>query len=338
MNLAAETQTRADDFRPRWWLRHPQLQSALATKSPRRRLWLRRGSTMEAAAREYVLDCGGGVRLVGYHSPQPAGRAPRGLAVLIHGWEGCHDSAYLYSMACRLYAQDWSVFRLNLRDHGGTHALNPEPFHSARLDEVLGALRAVRALDAVRPLVVIGYSLGGNFALRVGLYGPAAGVQPQLAVGVSPSINPGATLEAIDRGPVLIRHYFLDKWRKTLRAKAAAWPGRYDFSAYRGITSFVATTRRFAVEHTEYASYEDYLAAYTLTPRMLMNAPTPLALLTAQDDPVIPFRDFAGLHAQGSVLACETPARGGHCGFIENLALECWAERKILDWLERFTS
>jgi predicted alpha/beta-fold hydrolase len=324
-----------DDFRPPWWVRHPQLQSALATKSPRRRLWLRRGSTMEAVAREHLLDCGAGVRLVGYHSAQAAGRAPRGLAVLIHGWEGCHDSAYLYSMACRLHAHGWNVFRLNLRDHGGTHALNPELFHSARLDEVLGAMRAIQSLDAAQPLVVIGYSLGGNFALRVGLYGPQAGVHPQLAVGVSPAINPGATLEAIDRGPALIRRYFLDKWRKTLRAKAAAWPGRYDFSAYWGIKSFVETTRRFAVEHAGYASYEDYLAAYTLTPALLMRSPTPLAVITAQDDPVIPFADFRELAPRGAVRAVAAPKHGGHCGFIENLALECWAERQILHWLDR---
>ena len=205
------------DFEPSWWLAHPQLQSVLATKSPRRRQWLRRGSRMEAVAQMQVLDCGEGVRLAGWHSrPSPAAAA---LVVLIHGWEGSHESAYLYSMACRLYADHWSVFRLNLRDHGGTHALNPELFHSARMGEVLGAVRAARALDPAGPLAVVGFSLGGNFALRVGLQGPATGVVPALSIGICPSINPGATLQAIDDGPTIFRRYFLDKWRKTLRAK-----------------------------------------------------------------------------------------------------------------------
>ena len=321
-------------FSPHPLLAHPQVQSVLATKGPRRRRWLRSGNRMQASASLHLLDCGGGVRLNGYHSPQPDGG--RGLAVLIHGWEGSHDSIYLYSMACELYARGWNIFRLNLRDHGGTHSLNREPFHSARMDEVLGAFRPIRALPgaAAGPLAVIGFSLGGNFALRVGLQGPAAGVVPALSVGISPSIDPGATLLAIDQGPAMFRLYFLDRWRKTLEAKQRAWPGAYDFSAYKEFRSFVETTRQFAVDFTSYGSYENYLAAYTLTPRMLMDSPTPLAVITAQDDPVIPYRDFAGLSASGSVATFDAPARGGHCGFIENFAMECWTERRVGEMLE----
>ncbi|MBL6751520.1 MAG: alpha/beta fold hydrolase [Nevskia sp.] len=322
----------AGSFRPSWPLAHPQLQSVLAAKSPRRRRWRRAGNRMEAAAQPQVLDCGDGVRLTGFHSRHAA--APHGLAVLIHGWEGSHDSMYLYSMACHLYAQGWNVFRLNLRDHAGTHALNAEPFHSARMDEVLGALRRIRELDGARPWCVTGFSLGGNFALRVGLLGPAAGLAPDLAIGISPSINPGATLEAIDTGPAILRRYFMDKWRKSLRAKQQAWPELYDFAAYRGERRFVDITRRFVADFTGFATAEDYLAAYTLTPAMLMRAPAPLAVVTAQDDPVIPFRDFAGLRAQGSVIAFDATRRGGHCGFIENLAMDCWAERRVGRLLE----
>jgi predicted alpha/beta-fold hydrolase len=321
------------DFRPSRLLSHPQVQTVLGAKGPRLWLWRRRGSPMEASAQQHILDCGDGVRLLGFHSPQPEGTAPRGLAVLIHGWEGHQDSAYIYSMSCQLYARGWNIFRLNLRDHGGTHALNAEPFHSARMGEVLGAIRAVQQFDAALPLCVIGFSLGGNFALRVGLQGPAAGITPRLSIGISPSIDPGATLAAIDQGPLMYRHYFLGKWRKTLRAKSAAWPGRFDFGPYAESKSFVETTRRFVADFTEYANCEDYLASYTLSPEMMMNSPSPLALITAQDDPVIPFRDFAGLQARGSVVQFDAPARGGHCGFIENLAMECWAERRVVELL-----
>jgi predicted alpha/beta-fold hydrolase len=328
-----------DDFRPSWLVAGPQIQSILATKGPRRRKWLRQGSRMDALAQRHVLDCGDGVRLVGYHSGQPEGRKSRGLLALIHGWEGHHHSAYVYSMACMAHAQGWNIFRLNLRDHGASHQLNEELFHSARMDEVLGALRAARALDGGSgPLAVIGFSLGGNFALRVGLQGPAAGLVPALSIGISPSISPGATLHAIDRGPLLFRKYFQGKWRKTLAAKEAAWPGRYDFSTYDDMRSFVETTRRFVADFTPYASAEDYLAAYTLTPPMLMASPSPLAIFTAVDDSVIPFEDFAGLEQRGSVLRYQATARGGHCGFIDSLSLECWVERQVAQLLEKVSS
>ena len=325
--------TSPSDFSPSFWVRHHQIQSMLATKGPRRRLWLKRGSQMETVARWHELDAGKGVRLTGMHSPQPADRPARALCVLIHGWEGSHESVYLYSMACALYEAGYSVFRLNLRDHGGTHALNKELFHSARMDEVLGAVRGVQALDAARTLFVVGFSLGGNFALRVGLHGPAHGVNPKLAIGISPAINPGATLKAIDEGPALFKAYFLNKWRKTLTAKKAAWP-EYDFSSYAHIKSFVEITREFVREYTEYGELDRYLEQYTLTPQMLMQSPAPLAVITSRDDSVIPFHYFDGLTAHGSVVSFLSTRHGGHCGFIEDLRLSSWAEARVLELLQ----
>lgn len=321
------------EFRPQRLIRHPQVQSILATKSPRKRLWRQRGSLMEHLATHHMLDAGDGVRLSGWHSRQPEGLPARGLVLLIHGWEGSHDSVYLYSMACQLFMAGYNVFRLNLRDHGGSHHLNREPFHSARMDEVLHAVGAAQALDGSPRLFVVGFSLGGNFALRVGLQGPAKGLQPRLSIGISPAIHPESTVHAIDQGPALIRRYFLDKWQKTLKAKKTAWP-ELDFSAYATIPSFVETTRRFVADFTGYPSLEAYFGAYTLTAEMLAASPAPLALLTAQDDPVIPYRYFDGLRAGGSVECYLATAHGGHCGFIEDLQLTSWAEARVLELLD----
>lgn len=93
-------------------------------------------------------------------------------------------------------------------------------------------------------------------------------------------------------------------------------------------------TRQFVADFTEYASYEDYLAQYTLTPQLLMDAASPVAIISARDDSVIPIRDFEGLQARGSVLSCDLTERGGHCGFIENWRLASWAERRVLELLE----
>jgi predicted alpha/beta-fold hydrolase len=329
---SAPSKSELEDFKPHWLIRHPQIQSILATKSPRRRMWLKRGSKMEALATHHVLDCGDGVRLTGWWSPQPEGTSPRGLVVLIHGWEGSHESSYLYSMACALHQAQFNVFRLNLRDHGGSHHLNRELFHSARMSEVLGAFSAIQQLDRTLPLFVVGFSLGGNFALRVAMQGPAAGIHPKLTVGISPAIHPGHTLKAIDEGPGLVRRYFMNKWRKTLAAKAAAWP-EYDFSPYQQITNFYEITRRFVEDYTEYATIDDYLAQYTLTPEMLMGAASPVAIITSKDDSVIPFRYFEGLEVGGPVGAYVATSTGGHCGFIQSPQLECWAELKILTLL-----
>lgn len=321
-------------FRPSWLIRGAQVQSILATKSPRRRRWLRAGSRMEALSQPHLLDAGDHVRLTGRHSRQPPGVSAKGLVVLIHGWEGSHDSAYLYSMACAVFEAGYHVFRLNLRDHGGSHHLNRELFHSARIREVIGAIRTVQTLDPVQPLFVIGFSLGGNFALRVGLHGPAAGVRPALSLGICPAINPAATVRAIDEGPLLFRHYFMNKWRQTVAAKQRAFPD-LKLDGLVGPRSLHDITARFVADHTEYDALDAYFQAYTLTGPLLAAAPSPLAIITAQDDPVVPFEDFSGLRETGALRHLLTPAAGGHCGFIDDLGLSCWAERQTLQLLDQ---
>jgi uncharacterized protein len=181
---------------------------------------------------------------------------------------------------------------------------------------------------------VVGFSLGGNFSLRVGLHGPARDVAPELAVGICPAINPGATLQALDQGPRLFHAYFLKKWRRTLQAKAAAWPEHYDFSDVMGLTSFLDITARFVERYTEYGALDKYLAAYTLTPDVLQAAKTPLAIITAQDDPVVPYADFGGIRDRDG-LRFLAPKYGGHCGFVENFRLRSWAEKRLLDLFDR---
>ncbi len=77
----------ASDYQPPRLLRNPHVQSVLASSGVRRVLFRRRLSLLEHGAREHVLDCGGGVRLLGLHTPQQALARSRGLVVLLHGWE-----------------------------------------------------------------------------------------------------------------------------------------------------------------------------------------------------------------------------------------------------------
>lgn len=320
-------------FKPSGLLKDPHLQSALASKSPRRRIWRRRIPQLDQVARAHVLECGQGVRLRGYHSLHPRSR---GLAVLIHGWEGDHNSVYLYPVACSLYRAGYSILRLDLRDHGNTHALNELPFHCGRITEVIGAIKSAQQLTPPGPVYCVGFSLGGNFALRVGMLGPLSGLYPNLSIGISPVINPDASLRAIDGSRLIYRSYFLNQWHNGLRLKAEAWPGRFDFSPLLKSRNLVDATRVYAAEFTEYARYETYLETYTLSASKLTCAPTPLAIVTSKDDPVIPYSDFQSLQESGSLRALLTPAHGGHCGFIENWRMRGWLELSVRELIRLF--
>ena len=322
------------EFRPPAWLANRHLQSIFPSFPLRRPAVERRAHAVIAASRPLVLDCGDGVRLMGWHAEPPHGEAgePPRIAVLLHGWEGSADSLYLLSLAQLLYARGVAVIRLNLRDHGGTHALNRELFHSCRLPEVVGAVARVQALFPAHRLLLAGYSLGGNFCLRVGARAPSAGIRIARIVAVCPVLNPVTTLEALERGPSVYRNYFLFKWRRSLQLKQAAWPGDYDFGDMIRDPSLTAMTERMVLKYTDFPDLATYLGGYAITGNVLETLEAPAHLLTSKDDPMILTHDLEGV-ARPRSLEITVTSRGGHCGYMDAMSGPSWVDRRIADEL-----
>jgi hypothetical protein len=326
--------TMVDEFRPRAWLQNPHVQSVLASSGARRLLFRRRRMALERGAQELILDCGAGVRLQGFHTAQRALPRPRALAVLLHGWEGSARSSYLLHTGSRFLEAGCDVFRLNFRDHGDTHHLNPELFHSCRIDEVVGAVRRVAERFPERPLVLGGFSLGGNFALRVALRAPAAQIPLSWVFAVCPVISPRAGLAAIERAPWFYEAYFLRKWRASLRRKQRLFPTRPLFAPEDLRRGLRELTRSLVERHTEFATLENYLDGYSLAGDRLAALTIPATILTAADDPLIPVAEFHELVLPSCVELTIVP-HGGHCGFIRDLRLRSWVEDFLLARLDR---
>jgi predicted alpha/beta-fold hydrolase len=319
-------------FEPPRFLGHRHVQSILPSWWPRERSIWAASRALRTASRPQILACDG-ARLMGLHASR-SGPA-RGLVVLLHGWEGSADAHYILSTAAVLYEAGFDVFRLNLRDHGGTHALNPELFHSCRIDEVVGAVGAIeRGYRRRGPLCLVGFSLGGNFALRVAVRAPQAGLRVARVLAVCPVLHPPSTMRSLEEGLWIYRHYFLRRWRRSLQLKAAAFPELYDFGDLARFPTLTATTDYFVREYTEFANLESYLAGYAITGDALKTLAVSARIIAAADDPVIPSADLARL-APSDALELSVFARGGHCGFIADYRLRGWLEAQILEDLKR---
>ena len=319
--------TCATDFQPPRLLRNPHLQSLLGT-SPLRRArgaWLLRG--VGATTTPHLIDGGDGIRLHGMHSHIP-GRQPRGTALLLHGWEGSAESAYMRLAAAGLLAAGLDVFRLNFRDHGGTHHLNEGLFHSNRIDEVVhAATDLVRRLQ-VRDLVVAGYSLGGNHALRLALHGPRAGLPLRHVAAVCPLVDPAATMDVMERQARFYDWYFRRQWRSSLRRKRELFPEHFGYDDatlaldMRGLIGWLAR------KHAGFDSAEAYFDSYSIAGDRLAGLEVPASILMAQDDPVIPIEHFRHWRLPAGT-GLEVARWGGHCAFVENLAGEGFSERWV---------
>ena len=324
------------EFAPPLWLRSPHLQSILPSFPLRRAAVERRAVSLVEASEEVILDCGEGVRLQGFCARQESrGRSqPEQLVVLHHGWEGSADSLYILLLGQFLFEAGFDVLRLNLRDHGSTHHLNRDIFHSCRIEEVVGAVREIQRLAAGQELSLVGFSLGGNFALRVGARAGAAGIRLRKIVAISPVLDPEATLAALEDGFPIYHRYFVYKWARSLGKKQLAWPGVYDFEELRGMPRLTLMTEYLVRKYTDFPDLRSYLRGYAIVRGVLDALAVPSRVIAAVDDPMIPARDLDRLPR--SSLLRVTPTRfGGHCGFMDGRGSENWIAREVLKELRQ---
>lgn len=312
------------DFLPGWPWRHPHFQSILPSILPRYRL-RRRAAPLRAASRELILDCGDGVRLQAFHARPPGARHS---AILLHGWEGSADSYYVVSLATRLFAAGVEVVRLNLRDHGATHQLNEGIFHSCRLDEVIGAVAAL-APQLVAPPWLAGFSLGGNFWLRVASSTDARVPVLSGVIAISPVLHPDSAMLAMEKGWQVYQRYFVKKWGRSLVRKHALWPKLALDTHLFSLRDLRGMTDVLVAGHTGFPDTHAYLDGYAITGNRLATLAVPATILASLDDPIIPARDLDRL-ARSPRLKIITVPYGGHMGFIARPWSESWVNGFVL--------
>lgn len=272
-----------------------------------------------------------GSHLLAYHTPNLEG-AP--LAILIHGWEGNTESGYILSAAHHLYGQGYQILRLALRDHDHSHHLNRELFHSCRLDEVVNATSdAISRIQAAKNYL-IGFSLGGNFAIRISNALSNQEQRPDRTVAVCPLLIAADTMSKLEHGSPIYHFYFHRKWQKSLRKKQQLFPDDFQHVDLKQLKSLRALTDYFVTQHTEFPDSESYFEGYSIRAEKLSNLTTPVDILMSKDDPVIEPEFFQSLETH-PVISVTYTDYGGHCGFIANRRFDCWADSFISNALKK---
>ena len=321
-----------DPFHPPLLFRNPHLQTVLCSS----RIRSLHPNGMMRAARKTILTTDDGIRLLGYHSPSRH-HPLRGLLILLHGWEGSSNSVYIRRTGGYFYDRGYAVFRLNLRDHGDSHHLNEGLFFAPAIEEVHTAVQQAAGLHPDTPAFLVGFSLGGNFALRIAC---RCGQEPidnlKHIVGISPVLDPDDATDRIDASRYILR-YFLNKWRRSLKKKQALFPQRYDFTTALGLESVRAVTEELLSNYGNYLSARAYFDAYTLLEDALADITVPTTILTAQDDPIIGVEQFLQLQLN-SITRLAVQRYGGHNGFISGFSLAGWYETPMADLFDHIAA
>ena len=267
--------------------------------------------------------------------PSPSNKP---TVLLIHGLEGCTESHYMVGLAHKAWSRGWNCVRINQRNCGGSEHLTPTLYNGGLSHDYGALIQELTNRDHCRHLWLIGYSMGGNLTLKLG--GEIGATLPALKglAAVCPNIQPATCVRALQQPRNRIYHeYFLKSLKAKLRRKDRLFPGKWDLTPLPHIATMWEFDDVYTGPDGGYCNAEDYYSQ-SASYRVLPDICKPTLIITAQDDPFIPFDMFSTPTIQANpFIRLEAPAHGGHCGFFQRARVgedPFWAENRILDWIQ----
>jgi len=290
------------------------------------------------APEERYFDTEPKTRVLAHCHWQPDSSAHPAL-IALHGLEGSSTAHYMRGIAAKAFHRGFNVVLLNQRNCGGTEALAEGLYHSgltADAAHVIGELRR----DGIDRVVVAGYSLGGNLALKLaGDYDGAPPSSLKGVVAVSPVIELAECVRALER-----RQNFIYQWnfvrglKARMQRKAAAHPGRFSLDRLPGVRTVRQFDEYFTAPHFGFDDADDYYFRASAM-RVVDRIRVPALVITAEDDPFVPAQIFRDPRLRGNPhITVIMTEHGGHCGFVSDANGSddgYWAERQIVEFAER---
>ena len=268
------------------------------------------------------------------------GKPGRPLLVLLHGLEGSPDSHYARGLLARAHARGWSAAALVFRTCGGEMNQTRRFYHSGETTDLDFAIRRLTSETPEAPVVLTGFSLGGNVLLKwLGERGAEVPPTIRAAAAVSVPYDLARGSRYINRGFARLyeRHFLRSLVRKAIE-KRRRFPDiapQVDLATLRTMWDFddavTAPVHGFrdAIDYYQRSSSLGWLDRIRV----------PTLLISAADDPFLP-RDVLdqvrAVARSNSALECEFPEHGGHVGFIAG-SLPWrplyWAEWRVMEFL-----
>ena len=326
-NAASVMRERTAEFWP-----HPLLKNGHAMTIAAA-FWPRKFTLPESEKRLFQVEEGS--QLLAHCHWQPEKRRDIPLLAIVHGLEGSCDSNYVRGIAEKAFRRGFHVLRINQRNCGGTERLTPTLYNSGMSDDYRTVLEEL-ADEGFSEIFFAGYSMGGNLVTKMaGEYGSAAPRALRGVCAVCPPVDLSACADALDkRSSYFYQRRFVKGLMARYARKMELFPDRYTRDGLGRIRSVREFDDAITAPSFGYRDAQEYYEAASAR-KVVGNVRVPLLMITAQDDPFVPYESFlAALVSENPAIDFVSPQHGGHCGFISSQsgAKRFWAEQRIVDF------
>jgi predicted alpha/beta-fold hydrolase len=263
----------------------------------------------------------------------------RPVVVICHGLEGSSRAPYVRGLVAVALSRGLDALALNFRGCSGEPNRLARFYHSGDTGDLHEVVIRLAAERPGRPIVLAGFSLGGNVVVKyVGERGAALLPEVRGAVGVSVPFDLLRSARALDAPGFwngVYRERFLRQLRGKTLAKARRFPAAFDVARVRAARSFAEFDAAVTAPLHGFASAEDYWTRSS-SGRYLAGVRRPLLAIAALDDPIVPGDTLPVAEARANPLVTlEATPSGGHVAFVSGWPFwpDFWAERRAIAFL-----
>jgi uncharacterized protein len=285
-------------------------------------------------ANRHEVDLGDGDRLVYLDSAPPGWRRDQPIVLMVHGLCGCAESQYIVRIARRLLTLGFRVARINLRGAGTGFGLARGIYHAGRTEDVLKAAEQIASNAPGSPIVLLGFSLGGNLVLKLGAELGQSRAWLDSIVAVNPPIELEACSTYLRSGfSRLYDRHFVRLLRQLIERLHVRFPdlGEVDWRKIKSIYDF---DDFYTAPRNGFSGAIDYYRRASAGP-LIKEIARPGLVLTAADDPFIPVSSILQVEFP-SLLEREVAPYGGHLGYVSRTRFgpnHHWLDARICHWL-----
>jgi predicted alpha/beta-fold hydrolase len=240
--------------------------------------------------------------------------------VVLHGLEGTIGSHYLQGILSQARARGWAADVLIFRGCGSRMNRTRRMYHSGETTDVDFVVSRLIAEHPAQPLVMAGFSLGGNVLLKwLGEHGDTLPRQVVATAAISVPYDLERGARHIENGfSAVYNWHFLRSLKRKAAAKLAGHPGAFDADAMLRSRSLFEFDDAVTAPLHGFAGAHDYYSRSS-SRRFLDGIRRPTLLLSSFDDPFLPaevLRDVAIVARKNAHLTVEFSNDGGHVGFV----------------------
>ena len=249
--------------------------------------------------------------------------------IFFPGWLGHKDSKYLIPLADLLHINNFDIIRIHPIDHGNTEHLNKDFFRATDIQTLIEAVEFIGKKYQNNEIHLIGFSLGGNIALRISACESINFLKS--TVVISPVIDPEISMRAMDNTSWILKKYFVNKWRRTLRRKMRLHniSNVEESLRYKDLEKM---TEFFTKNFSPHKNVKELFAGYAITQDTINQIKNNTLIYSSVDDPCVPIKPLYSLDQTNNVKF-KPQQYGGHCGFIDDFKFNSSVYEEIVNKL-----